>query len=537
MIASFYFADMGGGHLRLDYYQLLANAFLSGRVFLKESIFAIYPFDLSPVGERLYLSWGPVPALFYSLLDSISIYFFNMYFPKSILVSLCFTFMNISIFLYLKQEMKAGIAFLFSIYVGFNCYFYGLFHNSFLIWEIVVVYSVCFYCLGLFYSEKKVYRGQFFFLLSCLTHPIFHLLIIPQTIYNLLQFGHKKNGIIFIFIIGLTLQLSYNFIRFEHVLEFGENFKFHGLWEDFVYDISHFQLGLMQYISRFFSYIDCSFSLNTAKYFKHHFSLYSCNAYERPMNFLLLVGFPIMIVIVGFIKRITINQKIFYLFLTSCLGSIYFSFIHQTMNFRYYFFYLIPAYLVLILYSYKVFLNYKWSQRKLIFIFFVSAIIGHIYNDFKWSKKIILNNPYVFHSSLHRKLQRVVDCNEKNEALTLKNDLLDLYNIGFTKEKSYCLNKYFFGFSLSFQKNKSCRLDFLAPSFECHKTMIFKDGRFDGNLKEDGDSCYYLFEDRKEIAHFMFQIGHVDFLNYISIEEFINKTPHYSFEKATVNCQ
>ena len=250
-------------HFRVDLYQSLADSFRAGELSLLEDGRRKTSVDVTPRGRKIYLSWGPAPAAIYALFDALFELLGFGLFPKVPLFFCLLAAHVVSIFLILNLLMDGKIA-VPLLLVGFYCFsfpFWNFINSEIEIYEISSMYASAFFLLGVscYMRSWKVSSTAVAALsaifLSCamLSRPTYFIWVFILSIFIIFSGKKRKNSVLFcsIVIIGGTIFLIYNHLRFGNLFNFGEKFKFHSVWEEYIFDLGIIPFSLKRTLARF----------------------------------------------------------------------------------------------------------------------------------------------------------------------------------------------------------------------------------------------------------------------------------------------
>ncbi|MBT4790326.1 MAG: hypothetical protein HON90_02045 [Halobacteriovoraceae bacterium] len=519
------------GFFSLDYFQLQANAFRQGEVSLLENVYQIRPFDLSLVGEKIFMSWGPIPAVIYAIADIIWSFLFDELFPKTYLLVGGYTVFLYSCFLFLCSTIDRRRSLLVATVLGLSPELYTFFFNKFSVWEIAVFYGVVFYTIGLACRSRSRIVAQVFYFLAAMSQPFFYLLMIPPTTWAYLKFSHERKRLILLILTGVGLQFFYNYLRFKNVLEFGEEFKFHGHWTSYVHAYANYEKSPLDYLYQVVGLFDCSFATNLLNYFPKRASFFQCNSYEAPMNFLASFNLLLIPILWGIIKKIKPTWLQVEFGITVLMSILYFSFFHEEMSYRYYMMFYLPLFLFVTTYSSHIIQNNKLFYFTLI----LACVFGNVLYRKEWQKQKIQDIAFKYHPHNEKIFKGKLRC-ETIPSYPLNNFVSNFFAIGMSSHQKKCIVKQLFGVSFEHKKLSDCSFVINNPSFSCHEVSLSIDGKLKGTMEQGQNKCSFYFRTQETVSHFILLLRKLDFNKYVSLDDMLRHMPHETFDSIDVNC-
>lgn len=231
------------GYVQDDIYQDMANAFREGRLAVLENASKAF-IDTVPMGDRVFVVWGPFPALVYAALDAPLVALGLLPFPKALLFFIVCVF-HLYFALAILRRFLTGLLWLPRIILmtyALSCPFWYIGYEALRVNYVSILFSTTSMFSGLYYLSKAIAGPQanlakaaVLFGLSGLSRALTFVPIFALA--GLVLLGLRRRAATFFAIVSASASifLLYNYARFGTPFEFGEGWLNQGRWDEQLY--------------------------------------------------------------------------------------------------------------------------------------------------------------------------------------------------------------------------------------------------------------------------------------------------------------
>jgi len=247
----------------LDLHQFLADGFRRGQIHLSIDGATTALVDSVPIGDKIFLSWGPAPAAIYALFDSIWEPLTGLAFPKLALVLAAAVAHVLALYFLLAgliDRRRLAALIVAAAYLMSFPYWRFLTTSGFYADVLSVTYSSAFFVVSLaLYSRNWRQPSQWsalgaglFLFLACMTRQIYFLPGCVMASALLLRRRLNRDAIVFgaVALGAVFTHTSYNHARFGNPFDLGVLHGYHQFWEDIAWNFGFLEESTTDFVRR-----------------------------------------------------------------------------------------------------------------------------------------------------------------------------------------------------------------------------------------------------------------------------------------------